>query len=172
VDSVEAALEGFGAHRPDRPRIKPLPEATPLPDAPVRRRRGEGSTTSPGRRQIETRKRTGYILLTLLCVGVAIFVAWRMSASSTPETVSTSTNATLPPPAPTPTPTETIQGTSVPVENLAPVPSDMTPKPLATTKPTVTAKATTTAPTVTAPATTTAPASSGVDPKNDVKRTM
>jgi hypothetical protein len=175
VDSVEAVLEGFGAQRPDRPRIKPLPEPTPVPDAPVQRRGlrpKDGSTTSPGRRQIETRRRYGAFVVVLLCVIVVCFVAWKMHGSDAPETVSTSTNATLPPPAPTPTETST-SSPGIPVENLTPSPTETA---VATVQPTgpikVLPTAKTAAPTVSVPATTAAPTTSGPDPKNDVKRTM
>lgn len=170
ADSVDMLVEGFGAQRPDRPRIKPLPEATPVPEHVKGLRPAGGSTTHPAMRRVATRRRNLFIALTAVCVLVVAIFAWKATSPTPPPTLSTSTNATLPPP-PAPTTTNTgLQIQPIPVENLGVAPTETavgTVKPATTAKPTVTAK-----PTTTEPTTTTAPTTSGPDPKNDVKRTM
>lgn len=171
ADTADVLLEGFGANRPDRGRILPQKEMTPVPEQAKPGRPAGGSTTHPAMRKIHRRRQTTFIVIIGACILGAILVAWKMSSPSSTEPVATSTNATVSPP-PTATVTDTVpQIQPIPVENLAPVTTDTAP--VVTGKPTAkpTAKPTTSAP-ATAPAVTTAPTSSGPDPKNDVKRTM
>ena len=180
VDSVEAVLDGFGKDRPDRARVKPLKETTPLP--PEIRPSQKGISTSPDQRQT-SRKRVLYILITLICVLAVILLALVGNPFAGPKPQPTVTNATVTAPTQTqlnvpPPPTPTLVPTSV---DSLPVATTTSTSPLATAKSTSKPSAgpTLTTPlpvptTSVTPATTTSapPASSGIDPKNDVKRTM
>lgn len=175
VDSVEAVLEGFGKDRPDRPRIKPAPESTPLPDKVGPVKPPGASTTHPAMRKVESRRKVFFAALTAVCILVVAFVAWKAREPAAPQPVSTTTSATLPPP---PATTAEPQVQPIPVENLAPAAAAATAPTVggtavgaATARPVATAASAKPALTLPPPVpTTTAPA--GPDPKNDVKRTM
>ena len=174
ADTADVLLEGFGAQRPDRGRILPQKESTPIPEQVKPGRPAGGSTTHPAMRKIHRRRQTAFFLIIAACVLGAIFVAWKVASPSTPEPdpVAATTTANIPPP-PTTTVTNAVPTIQpIPVENLAPSPTDTAPTAV-TARPTAkpTAKPTTSA-TTTAPAAITAPTSTGPDPLNDVKRTM
>ena len=172
-DSVEAVLDGFGKDRPDRARVKPLKESTPLP--PEVKPSQKGISTSPGQRQRSTQKRALYILITAACLLLVVGLAWFAKPGAGGDGAATATATATAPVTATVTATATATATATSVEALP-----TAPVVTATAKPTMTAKssagpALTTPPPPVPTGTASAATSSGPtgpDPKNDVKRTM
>jgi hypothetical protein len=163
-DTVDDLLDGFGASRPDLPRILPNKDTTPPPE-PVRK---ELTPTEPGKRQ----RTRNMVLATIVTFGVVVAVGVgvvKMGSSSSQTTPAPTTTTTAVAPTNTVAQVTTAQPTEVAPPPITTMPIESLPTAKTATPPPSTAKSVHSAPTATtattaAATTTTTPRPTGSAP--------